>query len=82
MTNAERAQVLVDGAPLPDASSTITFSEPNIAGLVAVDGNIYVTGLAAGETELTVQKAGRSGSVLVTVTEAPLIVTLGTPEPK
>lgn len=82
MTNAERAQVLVDGDALPDQSSVITFSEPNIAGLAAVDGNIYVTGLAAGETEMTVSKGGRSGSVTVTVTEAPLIVTLGTPEPK
>lgn len=82
MTNAERAQVLVDGDPLPDGSSTITFTEPNIAGLVAIEGNIYVTGLAAGETEMTVEKAGRSGSLTVTVTEAPLVVTLGTPEPK
>ena len=82
MTNAERAQVLVDGDPLPDASSTITFTEPNVVGLIAVDGNIYVEGIGAGVTEMTVTKAGRSGSLTVTVTEAPLVVTLGTPEPK
>lgn len=80
---AQKARLLVDGAnPAPDAVIT-----SNRDGVVQIDpadgdGNVFVEGLAAADVTITVVQGGRSGSDDITVTDAPLAISLDIPEPK
>lgn len=81
--NSKRAQVLVDGAPILEADAAQVSSSANvIAAPAIVNGTVYIVGNLAGECTVNVARAGRSGSLAVTVTNDPLVITLGTPEPK
>lgn len=81
--NSKRAQLLVDGAPIPEADAAQVSSTANIIAAPAiVGGTVYIVGNIAGECSINVARNGRSGSLAVTVTNDPLVITLGTPEPK
>ena len=83
LTNAEKALILVDGESVTPEDAAVSSTANVIASTpVGADGFVYVQGNLAGVATINVTKDGRSGSVEVTVTDAPLAVTLGTPEPK
>ena len=83
LTNAEKALVLVDGeAVTPEEASVASSANVLASTVTGADGFIYVQGNLAGTVTLNVTKDGRAGSVEIIVSDAPLDVTLGTPEPK
>lgn len=83
LTNAQKALLLVDGAPINANTPGVTSSDPAVASLGADDdGKYVVNGEAAGTATITAAYLGRSGSIEVLVSEAPLVLTLGTLEPK
>jgi hypothetical protein len=82
LTNAEKARILVDGEN-PETGAIFS-TDPS--GVVSIDdpdgdGNVYLHGVTTGDVLLTVTEGTRSGSETVTVTDAPLVVTLDTPIP-
>jgi hypothetical protein len=82
LTNAQKAQLLVDGAPV-NADTPLTTSDASVASLGADgDGKAVVIGQGVGTATITATYSGRSGSLDVNVSAEPYILTLGTPEPK
>lgn len=82
LTTAEKAVILLDGSPVMDASQIVKSSNA-FEIVVEADGSSWVYANAVDPACLvTVRKAGREGSVAFDIVEAPLAVTLGTPEPK
>lgn len=81
LTNAQKAQILVDGEPITEGATSTALV---IVGVEADagDGTLYAVGNLAGTAAINVTKDGRNGSLEVLVTDAPLVVTLGAPEPK
>lgn len=86
LTTAQKAPLLVDGEELVAGTASIFSSDHSVAtpqNINTEDGLlVYVVAVGEGTADITVEKDGRSGGVSVTVTEAPLDVSLGTPEPK
>jgi alpha-beta hydrolase superfamily lysophospholipase len=85
LTTAEKAPLLLEGSPVTQGQ--IGSSDPAVASIVmqTVEGGpaeCYVVGQSAGACIVTLSLDGQIGSLEVTVTEAPLDITLGTPEPK
>lgn len=80
LTTAQKARILVDGANpatgaifSTDPSGVVTIDAPD------VDGNVFVHGDNAGSVAIRVDQGGQNGTDDVTVTDAPLAVTLDTP---
>jgi hypothetical protein len=83
LTNAQQAQLLVDGAPVNADTPGVTSSDPAVASLgTDADGKFVVIGQATGSATITASYLGRSGTLEVNVSEEPYILSLGTPEPK
>jgi hypothetical protein len=83
LTNAQQAQLLVDGAPVNADTPGVTSSDPAVASLgTDADGKFVVVGQATGSATITASYLGRSGTLEVNVSEEPYILSLGTPEPK
>lgn len=82
LTNAQRAALLIGGSQVNGDTPGIASSDPAIATVEAVAGKFYVVGQAPGSTTITASFGGRSGSLEVAVSSEPLVLTLGTPEPK
>ena len=81
LTTAQQAPLLADGNPVHINDATITFDPDGVAAIVSDSlGNAFVRASAAGTTTVAVVLGNRSGSDVVTVTEQPLAITLGTPE--
>jgi hypothetical protein len=80
-TTAQRAPILVAGEPLTSWDSIAT-SDAAVLSISNVGGTAYGVGNAPGPFTITVQKNGNTGTYSGTVAEDPLVVTLGTPEPK
>ena len=70
------------GQPVNPTGSLITVEPGGVASWGLGDGFIWLTANAVGECVLTVSKAGSTGTLDVSVTAAPLTLTLGVPEPK
>lgn len=85
LTTAQRAPILVDGSALPSGNS-VTSSDSAVvtpANVTTPEGSkVYAVANAPGTAVITVTVGGRSGTLAVSVTEAPLTITLGAPEPK
>lgn len=88
LTNAEKAPLLVEtstGTPVSPNQRTYTLPEGapfHIANQGGGNGIDYVVADSAGSGTILVAFDGQSGSLEVTVTVAPLTVTLGPVEPK
>ena len=83
LTNAQRALLLVDGNAINADTPGVTSSDPLVASLGAdEDGKFVVVGQAPGSATITASYLGRSGSLVVTVSAEPYVLSLGTPEPK
>ena len=82
LTTAQKAPLLVDGNPIRYGAITWSVDQTGIIN-VTVCGNsgTLVFGLAEGTVTLTVSEGNRTGADVITVTGAPLAVTLGSPEP-
>lgn len=78
-----KAPLLVDGAN-PDALATFDYDGARLAvGPAEPDGTVFVVGLEpVTDTMITVHQGGRTGSIHITVTDAPLVVTLGPSVPR
>ena len=71
------------GQPVPAVGIVVALDPPTgVLSWGAPDGVLWLTAIAPGTCTVTVTKAGSTGSLDVTVTAAPLTLTLGTPEPK
>lgn len=82
LTTATRAPVLVDNQGI-GSDYDVTSDDPAVGVDIPPGKSVwYATGDAAGTADVTVSKDGRQGMVTIEVTEAPLAVTLGAPEPK
>ena len=81
LTTAEKAPLIVDGDPLTSWDGIVS-DDTDVVFIQNIAGVAYAVSGMAGIATVTVTKNGNSGSVEITVTEAPLDVTLGTPEPK
>lgn len=81
LTTAQKAPIIVkqeDGTPLTEWQC-----DTDDHGVAVISGNgFYVSAVAPGTTTLTVTSNGQTGSVPVSVSAAPLVVTLGEPQPK
>lgn len=82
LTTAQKAPVTVGGIDYPSSDPFPTSSDDTVVGISQADGVWFAAGLLVGVAVVTVTRAGRSGSVTVTVNEAPLDVDLGTPIPR
>jgi hypothetical protein len=83
LTNAQKAPLLVDGEPIDDSHPGLTSSDPSVATVAnGGDGNYWVIGQAPGSAVISLSYQARSGSLAVTVSEAPYVLTLGAAEPK
>lgn len=82
LTNAQRALLLIGGDAVLDGTPGLASSDPAIATLSVINGSFYVVGVAPGTATITAAYNGRSGSLDVSVSAEPLVLTLGTPEPK
>ena len=76
ITNAQKAPILLDGTP-PPPEALLSVSNAHVA---VADG--FVVGQSAGDVTLTAQLAGRTGTLDIHVVDEPIVVTIGTPEPK
>lgn len=77
----QKAPILIDGANPPagtvfTADSGIVTAEPADA-----DGVVFLLALGTGVVTLNASEGGRSGSDVITVTDAPLVVSLGAAVP-
>lgn len=87
MADLNTAQRVPFAVTNPDGSPT-TVDGTSCSGTAFTDfhdtttGQRYIVGLTAGAGTLTVWKGARTGTLEVTVEDAPLVVTIGTPEPK
>lgn len=81
ISTAERAPILIDGVHI-NADTPVQSTDTGILTIVSVGGKAYASGVTAGTATLVASYGGRSGSLSVTVTEAPLVITLGTAEPE
>jgi len=71
------------GQPVSATGALITLDPPTgVLSSGNINGVYWLTAIAPGVCTVTVTKAGSIGSLDVTVTAAPLTLTLGTPEPK
>jgi hypothetical protein len=86
LNTAQKAPVVVTDFydNLVDTSgSQLTAAPSGVVTATHVAGTWWVYAAGPGTATLTLTKAGTSGGTLeVTVTSAPLTLTLGTPEPK
>ena len=83
LTNAQKAQLLVDGAPVNADTPGVTSSDPAVASLAAdVDGKFTVIGQGTGTTTISATYLGRTGTLEVTVSPEPYLLSLGPAEPK
>lgn len=86
LTTAEKALLYVDGSPLVAGTAGIFTSDAAVAipqNQNTEDGLlVFIVAQGEGEATITVDKDGRSGTGTLVVTEAPLIITFGDPEPK
>lgn len=84
-TQQKAAVIIKDfyGTELSSLGATTTLSpEEGVLSAKNVNNVITLTAVAPGDCTVTVTKAGSTGTLDVTVTAAPLTLTLGTPEPK
>lgn len=88
LTTAEKAPLLVEtstGVTVTPGARTYTIPEGapfHIQNVGGGEGSDFVVADAPGSETILVSFDGQSGSLEVTVSAAPLTVTLGTPEPK
>lgn len=83
LTNTQKAQLLVDGSPINADTPGVASSDTAIATLVADElGKYEVVGIAPGTATITASYNGRSGSLEVTVSAEPFVLTLGPVEPR
>jgi hypothetical protein len=86
LTTAQQAPILNAGVRIASGTASIVSDDTSVctpANVTTPDGQfVYAVAQAPGSATLTVSAGGRSGYVAVTVSEAPLNITLGTPEPK
>lgn len=85
LTTAQKAAVSVTdyaGNPVPLSGVVITTDASGCLGWAAPNGQLEVLGQSAGTGTLTVTYGSASGALTVDVTDAPLVVTMGTPVPK
>lgn len=81
LTTAQRAAILLDGVPVTGASQIIPSAQSFEIGVV--DDVSYVYAVSPDPAAVvTVRKGGREGSFAFEIVDAPLDITLGTPEPK
>lgn len=82
LSDAQKARVLVNGANPSADAVIISSSNANLTVDAAdADGNVFVRGVAAGNVQVIVTEGALSGFDDITVTDAPLVVTLDTPVP-
>lgn len=80
ITTAQKAPVLIAGAP--DPGIAVQVSGPSLSVQVTTTA-IFIVGVSPDpNASITVTKDGRSGTLAIEVTDAPLDVSLGDPEPK
>ena len=88
ISNAQRAPILVEtstGQAVFPVLRTYTIPEDapfHIQNVGGGEGTDFVVGDLPGTATILVSSAGQVGSLEVTVTAAPLVVSLGVPEPK
>lgn len=82
LDNASRAQLLIDGHDVNSNTPGISSSDTSVASLADINGKFYVVGQTPGTATITASVLGRTGSLDVTVTAAPFVLTLGPAEPK
>ena len=86
LNTQQKAPVIITdfiGQPVPASGLVVALDPPTgVVSWGAPDGVLWLTAIAAGACTVTVTKAGSTGTLEVTVTAAPLTLTLGTPEPK
>jgi len=82
LTNAQRAQLFIGGSDVNADTPGVASTDPTVAAVVGIAGKFWIVGEAAGSTTITASFLGRSGSLDVTVSSEPLVLTLGAPEPK
>jgi hypothetical protein len=82
LSNAQKAPLLIGGDAVASDTPGIASTDPAIASIAPFDGEYWVVGQAPGSTTVTASYAGRSGSLEVTVSAEPLVLTLGPAEPK
>ena len=78
LTTAEKAPLLADGVQVNVDQATVTVSAPGVLEIVNEGGGMgWVYGRVAGLVFVSVTEGTRTGSDEITVTDAPIIVTLG-----
>jgi hypothetical protein len=82
LTNAQRAQLFIGGEPVDSSTPGIASSDTAVATVQGVGSLFYIVGQAPGTATITAAYEGRSGSLDVSVSAEPLVLTLGAPEPK
>lgn len=81
LNTAQKAAILLDGVPVTGASQIIPSSQNFTVS--TVDDVSYVVAVAPDPAcTLIVRKGGREGVVAFDIVDAPLDITLGSPEPK
>lgn len=73
-----------DGAPIIEGATTVAFNPTGVAGLAAVAGVLYLTGITPGVTQVTITPVGATEGAVhaVTVEGVPFDWTLGAPVAK
>lgn len=83
MNTAQKAVILVDGVPVVGASQIIPSAQSFEIATDPATGHSYVVADTADPAaNVTVRKGGREGVFAFSIVDAPLDVSLGTPEPK
>jgi hypothetical protein len=80
MNTQQKAPVLIadfTGQPVSITGSHITINPAGVVTYQVVEQTYWLTALAPGEATVTIDKAGSVGVLPVTVTAAPLTLTLG-----
>jgi hypothetical protein len=82
LSNAQRAQLFVDGNDVNSDTPGLTSSAPEVASIATIGGKFWIVGESVGTATISLDVGGRQGSLDVLVSAEPYILTLGTPEPK
>lgn len=81
LTTAQKAPIYADGELMNPDDGECESSDDTILSVGTAPGHWFAYGESAGDATITVTRNGRTGTLTVTVTEQPIVVTLGTPEP-
>jgi hypothetical protein len=82
LTTAEKAPILIDGEHV-NADTPMSSTDESVVSIGGdTAGKAYAIANAAGSSTILAAYGGRSGSLDVTVTAAPLVITLGPAQPK